>query len=282
MAMAVRKLEEEPIILTGGDPEFFVHHGGVIVSSRGILGGSKNDPRKLEHGSVQEDNIMLEINLKPASTLQEFNGNISRLLDEVRNHLSINNLALMVQAPEILMDNELKQLHEAQEFGCEPDYNAWTGKRNKTPKLEREEWRFAGGHIHTSVNRVLAKLEQRNIVKWYDASVGLYCVIHDTGLRRASVYGTAGRFRYTEYDEGITGIEYRVPSNFWVSSKAHSSNIFLLSQWAMKKGLKNDFHDDTVGIEGIELMVQEAINNRDKELARFLYGRMMAIHAIGQ
>lgn len=281
MAMAVHKVEHTPQIRIGGDPEFFLQHNEALTSSRGLLGGSKNEPRKLEHGSVQEDNIMLELNLQPASTLQEFNGNIQALLNEVRSHLAGTQTALLVHSPEVLLTNELKMRHEAQEFGCEPDYNAWTGRRNKTPKLEIDEWRYAGGHIHVSVDQVLNKAQQRNIVKWYDVSVGLYCTINDTGERRASVYGTAGRFRYTKYSEGVTGIEYRVPSNFWVGSH-HSSNIFLLSQWAMKKGLVNDFHDDTVGIEGIELLVQEAINTRDKELARFLYGRIMSIHAIGQ
>jgi len=281
MAMAVRKIDEEPTILIGGDPEFFVHHNGTVVSSRGMLGGSKNEPRKLEHGSVQEDNIMLELNLTPAGNLKQFNANVHDLLNEVRSHLSGVQVALLVASPEIIMTHDLMARQEAQEFGCEPDYNAWTGKRNKTPKLERDEWRYAGGHIHASVDRILTKSQQRNIVKWYDISVGLYCTINDPAAKRAAVYGTAGRFRHTRYSENCTGVEYRVPSNFWVGSH-HADNIFLLSQWAMKKGLKNDFHDDTVGIEGIELMVQEAINNRDKELARFLYGRVMAIHAIGQ
>ena len=280
MAMAAQKVQPDLQVLVGGDPEFFLNKHGILTSSKGLLGGSKHDPYKLQYGAVQEDNIMLEMNLIPSATLEEFQTNINNLLTEVRTKLSPCGADLMINSPEVCMTQDMLHSNEAQEFGCEPDYNAWTGRRNATPKLEKDEWRYAGGHIHVSVNTILDKHQQRNIVKWYDISVGLYCVLHDTGLRRASVYGTAGRFRPTTYGDDASGIEYRVPSNFWVGTK-HADSIFLLSQWAMKKGLKNDFHDETVGIEGIELMVKQAINDRDKDLAHFLYRRIVDIHQIG-
>ena len=57
----------------GSDPECFLRdrHGN-LVSSIGLIPGSKSHPYKTPSGSVQPDNISAEFNSIPASSLSEF------------------------------------------------------------------------------------------------------------------------------------------------------------------------------------------------------------------
>jgi hypothetical protein len=269
---------EEPTIMVAGDPEFFVEQRGTIISSRGLLGGTKKKPTPLTYGSVQEDNIMLEFNIIPAAERDEFLANIDNIWGEISGKL-IEFDATLSRDPEVEMDDRLAYLKEAQEFGCAPDYDAWRGCANEKPDLDGTRWRFAAGHIHTSVGRKMSWDEQRNCAKWMDATVGVYCTLYDHAVRRQPYYGTAGRFRPTKYAKDNYGIEYRVPSNFWVGT-GHAKFIFSLTKWAMEKGLTNEFHSSTVGIEEAEVLIPATINDHDTERALYLFTRMMTIHKL--
>jgi len=263
--------------LIGGDPEFFVGRNNELITSKGLLGGHKGDPFDLENGSVQEDNIMLELNLIPSATPQDFIKNINNLLAEVEGRLNALGTHFMT-VPEVTMTALVKESKEAYEYGCEPDFNAWTGEVNPAPLLGESDFRFAGGHLHCSLNKKLTREQQNNIIKWFDVTVGLYCVLHDPGLERAKYYGTAGRMRPTKYGKKSMGVEYRVPSNFWMFSQDHAEAMHKLATWALLKGYSTEFNSATVGMDGIELLVQESINNRDVDLANFLLMRMKDLH----
>jgi len=255
-------------ILIGGDPEFFVTNGTGFISAKGLLGGSKEEPKKIKNGAVQEDNIMLEMNIIPSATVQEFNTNVAAILHEVSIMLHTKKLALVTSTGECKLDAKLQQLPEIFEFGCEPDFDAWTGDVNPAPDLANINMRFAGGHLHCSVNRALSYEEQRNLVQWFDLCVGTYCVLNDKNTTRATYYGTPGRFRPTKYSKNCMGVEYRVPSNFWMLNRHYYPKIFELAHYAMRMGLTNEFTTLSTGVH--PKLVYTSIKERNKDLAQYI------------
>lgn len=113
------------------------------------------------------------------------------------------------------------------EFGCLPDYSAYT-MEEKTPERQdyHNEMRYAGGHLHLSLlgwSKIGSNSEMRRDAKLFyagltalqmDVFIGIPLVamlgeINDYGEEeRRTYYGQAGSFRVTDY-----GLEYRVPSS---------------------------------------------------------------------
>jgi hypothetical protein len=109
----------------------------------------------------------------------------------------------------VFPDNELEN-PAAHVFGCDPDYNAWTGMKNPRPKGVHPNLRSCGGHVHVGV-----KLRDTNEIYYaaqaMDIFLGIPSVLMDDGLLRKSLYGKHGAFRHKPY-----GFEYRTLSNFWI------------------------------------------------------------------
>lgn len=125
--------------------------------------------------------------------------------------LSIKNTVEI--SPEML--NSAKDEHVA--LGCAPSHNAYglTGIDVPNPRMLR--YRFAGGHIHKQMHKLLP-VEANRIVKVLDALVAVPCVTMfqklDDPIRR-KFYGLPGEYRLPKH-----GLEYRVLSNAWLSHPA--------------------------------------------------------------
>ena len=204
-------------VLFGADPELFIQDKeGKFISAIGKIGGTKHDPRPIDlYGSyVQEDNVAVEFNIAPAKGKIEFIRNIYRPLsyikDFVKKQIGAN---ICISASAIFTEDQLLD-PRAQAFGCDIDYNAWTGKANPRPKAagEHKNLRTAGGHLHISWER--PNMAQRiALVKMLDLTQGVPSVIMDEDDTRRNLYGKAGAYRPKSY-----GVEYRVLSNFWIKS----------------------------------------------------------------
>jgi hypothetical protein len=143
---------------------------------------------------------------------------------------------------------------QAQELGCEPDYNAWTGRVNPRPRAP-ETLRSSGGHIHIGYDNPTEELS-RKIVKAHDLFCGVGSVLYDPDTRRREIYGKAGAHRIKGY-----GVEYRTLSNFWISSEE-------LMDWVYKQSLKAiDFvkAGNIIPVADGRDIIQ-CINTGDKEL----------------
>ena len=100
----------------------------------------------------------------------------------------------------------------AQTFGCDPDFNAWTGRKNPRPKATDKNLRSCGGHVHIGYLEGKYKdLAPRSIIKACDLYMGIPAVFMDNGTLRKQLYGKAGAYRQKGY-----GVEYRSLSNFWI------------------------------------------------------------------
>lgn len=196
----------------GCDPELFLKNisTGQFISSIGLIGGSKDFPMPIGEGcAVQEDNVAVEFNIPPASTAQEFVDSINFNLKYLTERAASMGLELCIQ-PSAVFDNEQLSSPAAQEFGCEPDFNAWQdGAQNPKPRADNPNLRSAGGHVHIACEG----MDILNVVKAMDLFVGCQMLEFDHDEDRRLLYGKAGAFRKKSY-----GVEYRTASNAWIAS----------------------------------------------------------------
>lgn len=201
----------------GCDPEIFVMGPqGNLRSIIGKIGGSKLAPLPLFHlgegFAVQEDNVALEFNIPASDSKQIFVDNVGRAMEMLEHMVGDMHGLKFCRASAASFPEEELQDPRAFEFGCEPDYNAWTGKMNPKPKAEDPNLRSAGGHVH--VGYKLNKKQKQELVRYMDLVLSVPAQYMDVdGEVRKRLYGKAGACRYKSY-----GVEYRSLSNFWVFS----------------------------------------------------------------
>ncbi|HET8685591.1 MAG TPA: hypothetical protein VFM18_02865 [Methanosarcina sp.] len=246
----------------GCDPEVFVADAqGALRSIIGNLGGTKEAPMPLPIGdgfAVQEDNVAMEFNIPPAESKQQFIERVTQcreFLDTVIRdahgwHI-INSSAEIF--PDAELDNPIAHI-----FGCDPDYNAWTGAKNPRPKSTNPNLRSCGGHVHVGYN-FPSKDEAMGAMRGMDLFLGVPSVLMDSGDLRKQLYGKAGAFRFKSY-----GAEYRVLSNFWIFHPKLISwvydNTSRVLEAVQAGALFKEYENE----------ITSCINNNDKELAKKL------------
>lgn len=239
----------------GCDPEFFLMKNGQAHSAIGLIGGTKQAPRPLNKAgfSVQEDNVAVEFNIPPAYNADEFVENIQYVMKRIRTRLKgfdISKASAMNFDLDQLMDPK------AQEFGCEPDYNAWTKQMNPRPMADDMTLRSAGGHIHIGT-----KEDPIEVIRAMDLFAGVPSVKLDAeGGRRRALYGGPGAYRLTKF-----GCEYRTLSNFWIFSKE-------LIEWAYKataQAIAFVESGETIDEKHAEI-IQHCISNGDMKAYEYL------------
>lgn len=214
--------------ILGCDPELFLKDvaTGRFISSVGLIGGSKDFPMPIGEGcAVQEDNVAVEFNIPPASTAEEFVNSINFNLKYLAEKAEAMGLELCIQ-PSAVFDNEQLSSPAAQEFGCEPDFNAWKdGAQNPRPKADNPNLRSAGGHVHVAVEGV----DLLVAVQAMDLFVGCQMIEFDKDTDRRLLYGNPGAFRKKPY-----GFEYRTASNAWIKSDDLMRWVWDQTERAMK------------------------------------------------
>lgn len=246
----------------GCDPELFLKSGNDYVASCGKVGGSKKFPLQIEglpQGfTIQEDNVAVEFGIPPANSKVEFTDSINTILSKLHTQFELTGLTLCKESAASFPYEEL--WHPASRvFGCDPDYNIWTGKRNPAPKTEDETLRSCGGHVHVGLEK---GYDWKKLLKTMDLFLGVPSVVMDTGELRKKLYGAAGAFRKKPY-----GVEYRTLSNFWVHKPELTSWV-----WdAVEKSVQAV--DSQFPIEELQEPITSAINYNDKKLAMELISK---------
>lgn len=250
-------------LLLGCDPEaFLVDIHGALKSSVGKIGGSKHHPMPLmalgDGYAVQEDNVAIEFNIPPAEGRAQFIASIHNTLDYLSKNIG-ESLGYQIVNLSAASFPELElQSAAAQEFGCEPDYNAWTKLRNPKPKAADWKLRSCGGHVHIGYDKSQATPE--TVVKNFDFFCGVPSVLMDKGELRKELYGKAGAYREKSY-----GVEARMLSNFWIFDDKLIGWV-----WDNTKRAVDAAVAQPVLQEEDHMNVQNAINNNDKLLASYL------------
>lgn len=247
-------------VLVGTDPEAFVIDTKInkIVSAIGLIPGDKDHPFPIsdEGHAIQTDNVMVEFCVPAANDSSKLNEDIRYCLDIIDGKLP-EGLKTVIQASAVLEDKYLDN-EQAQKFGCDPDFNVYTGRPNIAPNA-KTNLRSAGGHIHVGYNNPDWE-ENEKIVKAMDLFLGIPSIVLDTDTERKKMYGKAGAYREKPY-----GIEYRVLSNFWIKNEE-------TVRWAFDQTMKavmfvNNSIDGDFISDDDQADIQLAINNQDLDLA---------------
>lgn len=219
----------------GADPEFFVRKDGEFISAHGLIEGTKKNPLKVPGGAVQVDGMALEFNINPATTFKEFDDNIRSVLNALRKMVPRDIEFIFTPVADFKRGYIDAQPEEARRLGCDPDFNAYTGKANVAPNAEKP-FRTASGHIHIGwaegmdIDDVDHIEACQMMVKQLDVTLGLPSLVWDTNTKRRELYGNAGAYRPKPY-----GVEYRVLSNVWVNNAELRQFVYEQAEYAFTK-----------------------------------------------
>ena len=256
-------------ITFGADPEVFLFDSSKdkFIASCGRIGGTKKNPiplPKYEKSSIQEDNVAVEFNIVPCKSKSEWVSEISSTLAFLRALVTPKDWSIETSSSVLFSEEELSH-PQAQSFGCEPDYNAWTKEENDFVYLsgEKARLRTAGGHVHVGYKG--ATTEQSLLLgRAMDVFLGVPSIILDKdGEERRELYGKAGAIRFKPY-----GVEYRTLSNFWLRDTMYTAWVYDQTMKAIRylnAGGKIDENDSE--------LVQEVINKGKVKEALPLYNK---------
>jgi len=250
--------------MLGADPECFVGDTTGVRSIIGKIGGTKEDPRPLlelgEGFAVQEDNVALEFNIPPSPTKGAFVGNIQKALDFLAQTVQDSHDLQLVKDSAISFPEEELMSPAALMFGCDPDFNAWTGKKNPRPKADDWKLRSCGGHVH--IGTKLTNAEKMLLGQACDLFLAVPSVLQDSGELRKQLYGKAGAYRPKSY-----GMEYRVLSNYWIFDQKLSAWVYDAVERAI------DFVQQGGSLTDEEHLITDCINKNNKEIAHQLINK---------
>jgi hypothetical protein len=204
----------------GSDPELFLMHDNQIIPAIGAVGGTKVDPKPLREPGyfVQEDNVAVEFNIPPASNKKEWQSSILKGIELVKELLPPEQK--LIARPSYIFTEDMLRHPQAQIFGCDPDYCAWTKEINKMPEASDNCLRVCGGHVLVGYDD---PNQETNIelIKAMDLYLGVPSVLLDGDLARRTMYGKAGAFRHKSF-----GVEYRTLSSFWLASPEYIDWVY--------------------------------------------------------
>jgi len=236
----------------GADPEFFLKNAHRHISAVGMIGGSKDFPLALpkEGFAVLEDNVSVEFNIAPCHNHKEFIQAIQYVMKELKERLPNFEFS---QESSVLFDPDQLDHPQAMEFGCEPDFNAWTKAMNPRPAAADATLRSAGGHVHVGT-----KENPFEVIKAMDLYLGVPSLAIDTrpsAIARRQLYGKAGCCRIKPY-----GAEYRTLSNFWIFSEKLIEWVYTQTEKAISFVAAGNVISEKNGH-----LIQDCINNNNRK-----------------
>lgn len=247
----------------GCDPELFVaDENGKFVCADGLIPGTKDEPYKVEYGAVQVDGMAAEFNIDPATCYEEWENNIVAVLKQLKAFLPKGYSLVPVPSVTFTQDVWESAPTDAKVLGCSPDFNAWTGGVNPPPEdVENPTLRTASGHIHigwtddADVTNMKHIKHCQDLVRQLDWFLGAWSLSKDEDPVRRRLYGKAGACRYKPY-----GVEYRVLSNFWLTSKPLRREVWNRLQQALHE-MRSNFLPD----RGYEDLLIRSIDNSQRD-----------------
>jgi len=263
-------------ITIGTDPEFFMVNKKTnkLTSAVPYIKGTKYNPQLLPSGgNIQYDNVAVEFATLPAKSSYDFIKQLKQTFTEVMNVIP-KNMDLIATPSADFPDDQLNT-PEACEFGCSPDYNAWSITENDRPIPPNPNFRSCGGHIHVGcidnegnlldkdMKFLLDPMGKILLVKGMDLFHGIISTVLDSSpeaIKRRKLYGKAGAHRPTAY-----GVEYRTLSNYWTKTPYSSMLISSLTDDVIELIILEQL-EEIINYVG-EDNIQNIINDGDIEQA---------------
>jgi hypothetical protein len=243
----------------GADPEVFLQKDGILLSSIGLVDGTKEMPHPLNNDGyyIQKDNILAEFNIPPAFNRIEWLDYIKKGLDLTTTYLAEKGVKPLISSYQLVEDETLLNHPDAKRFGCEPDILVWDDAERCIKASGNK--RSAGGHVHIGYENVSDEMGKR-VIKACDLFLGLPSIILDPVIERRAMYGGAGCYRNKYY-----GVEYRTLSNFWLKSDELIEWVWDNSQRALefaKEGIEIDMNSEGQ-------LIPDAINHSNLDLVKY-------------
>lgn len=253
-------------ITIGADPEFFLEtkSKSTLIPSQGRVPGTKDNPAVIDGTDfkVLRDNVAAEYNIPPATNKYDFLSSIETGMGLVLASIPYDkrkNIQISKKSSGLINHKHLNNT-EALNFGCEPDFNAWTISENVIDRDSIDErFRCVGGHVHVGYLEKYPNINPLILVRCMDLFLGVPSVILDPDKERRKLYGKAGAYRPTKY-----GIEYRTLSNFWIHEPRFINFVWDNTITAISFAVSNDNIDPD---SEFGYNIQEAINTSNKDLA---------------
>jgi len=259
-------------VLIGADPELFVKDAeGKLVSGHGMVEGDKKSPLKVRNGAVQVDGHALEFNIDPAANEDEFVTNLNDVMAQLSE--MIPGYTLHADPVAKFGKKYLASMpDEANELGCDPDYNAYTGEANPRPDGD-VDFRTGGGHVHIGWTKDVDIEHPEHVeacqmlAKELDYYLGIPSMFWDEEDGRRAMYGQAGAYRVKPY-----GVEYRSLSNKWLSDNALARYV----DRQVRKAVANMANGTCLHTD-YKNVAQIAIDNNDRALAQRIMEHLFPI-----
>ncbi len=247
----------------GSDPELFLRslETNKYVPAFKFIEGDKWNPTPItdKGHAIQHDNVMVEYNIPPCKTAEDFVKENNFVLDYLQRTICEPNKLEMVKFPFADFDEKDLIDERAVTFGCSSDYNAYNGgKIPNTVGKPSVTARCSGGHIHIGYDKPTTKVNLL-IVRALDIFISIPLLLMEPDNRRKEMYGKAGAFRECSY-----GVELRSPSNWWVSSDE-------MMAWVFNQAMKAiDYLNSLTKIPKIlkDKTIENIINNKLLEEAQ--------------
>jgi hypothetical protein len=176
---------------------------------------------------IHQDGAAFEFGIPVFKSAKECQFYINQGLEELNNLVSKFGFEVYTKPvvkfdPERFYRDQDRDFKECVIFGCDRDWDAFDYQNYNSDvfSVETHPYRYGGGHLHISGDDSLKDLFLPAI-----QLLALYCgnyFIANTPYPeqekiRAFHYGKPGKFRPQRYKDGTVGVEYRTPSNSWLS-----------------------------------------------------------------
>lgn len=261
------KDKDKKIETIGSDPEVFIYdlENKEYISGEGIVNGNKEAPFYPNNGDIgiQKDNVMVEFNIPPSTTADDFSKNLQKGLDLIKNIIG-NNIEIRIESHAVFPE-KLIGTKQFEEFGCSDDFDAYSLDFATVHEIKTTD-RFCGGHVHLGFEKPTED-EILNTVRAMDLYLAIPMMIFEGKSLRSQYYGTPGRFRIKPY-----GLEYRTLSNYWL--KTDKLRKFVFDQSVLAFENRNSLDEMT------NLKIQNCILNFDLNTAENLCNEFELINVI--
>lgn len=195
---------------TGSDFELALFNTtlGQYTLSEYYTSGTKSAPEYVNGYGLQADNVSYEVAVPVSTTQQEFvqtiTGGIETIQSSLPPEIELRYIPSADYDPELLKTSENAML-----FGCDPDYDAYSGDINSKPSPgEITSTRYFGFHVHIGYQNATEETSQ-DIVKVLDANLLVpFLIRYGVDMERLRLYGRPGNHRIKQYGK-VDGVEYR-------------------------------------------------------------------------
>lgn len=194
-----------------------------------------------EYFSWMMDGVAWEATISPSKVPEELNdklvGSLNTLQEKINELTFMDKKLILYKKPvvDIEPDMYLPYLDEEKIlqgfiFGCDPDEDAIIPDyKCETIDVTKHLYRYGGGHFHigSEDSKIVETMQEiympfLRLLAIFVGNISIaYSKYPEEEKKRAETYGKPGRFRFQDW-----GIEYRSPSNSWISNSEVTELMF--------------------------------------------------------